>query len=62
NVFIDISETVDAKLKAMECYVSELKEFPHPRSLEAIRINSKAAGMKAGLKHAEQFVLVRTVI
>ena len=38
NFYEDISEYLDDKLKAMECYKSELKEYPHPRSLEGIKV------------------------
>ncbi|MCH5337005.1 MAG: PIG-L family deacetylase [Campylobacter sp.] len=61
NVFFDISETLEDKIKAMECYKSELCEFPHPRSLEGIRLNAKYQGMRVGLKYAEAFKLVRAV-
>jgi LmbE family N-acetylglucosaminyl deacetylase len=33
----DISEQMDAKVKACLCYVDELREYPHPRSERAIR-------------------------
>lgn len=59
DVFFDMSNTLDLKLKAMETYKTELREFPHPRSLEGIRLNSKHWGMKTGLKEAEAFKCVR---
>ena len=37
-VYVDISETLEIKLKAMAEYKSELKQFPHPRSLNAISV------------------------
>ena len=36
DTFFDISKTIDDKVKAMEEYKSELREFPHPRSIEGI--------------------------
>jgi LmbE family N-acetylglucosaminyl deacetylase len=59
DVFIDISETIDIKLAAMEKYRSELREYPHPRSIKGIRLNAEHWGMKTGLKYAEAFKLVR---
>jgi LmbE family N-acetylglucosaminyl deacetylase len=59
DVFFDISETIDIKLAAMEKYRSELKEYPHPRSIKGIRLNAEHWGMKTGLKYAEAFKLVR---
>ncbi|HEC1790123.1 TPA: PIG-L family deacetylase, partial [Campylobacter lari] len=52
NVFFDISETLDLKLKAMSFYQSELRNYPHPRSLEGIKINAQYQGMRVGLQYA----------
>jgi N-acetylglucosamine malate deacetylase 1 len=37
NIEEDISETLQVKLHALACYKSELREWPHPRSLEHIK-------------------------
>jgi len=62
NLYIDISETLKDKLKAMSCYKSEVKDFPHPRSLEAIKITAQKRGIESGLKMAEAFIIVREII
>ena len=59
NVYIDISDTIEDKLKAMSCYKKELRKSPHPRSLEAIRTLAKKRGSGAGIKFAEAFMLIR---
>lgn len=59
NVYVDISDTLEVKLKAMSEYRLELKEFPHPRSLEAISALAKIRGASVGVKAAEAFMLVR---
>jgi LmbE family N-acetylglucosaminyl deacetylase len=59
NVFFDIEDTIALKKKAMKAYKSELRDFPHPRSLKAIELNAKTWGMKVGMKYAEAFKLVR---
>jgi len=59
NVFFDISSTLDLKTKAMIEYESELREFPHPRSLEGSKLAAKLWGMKVGMKYAEAFKVVR---
>jgi len=59
DVFFDISETIALKMKAMSEYKSELKEFPHPRSLQAIRLGAEYWGMKVGMRYAEAFKVVR---
>ncbi|TRZ51511.1 MAG: PIG-L family deacetylase [Dehalococcoidia bacterium] len=61
NVYVDISGVLETKLKAMSEYKSELKEFPHPRSLEAISALAKMRGTAAGVEAAEAFMLVREI-
>jgi len=61
NVYVDISETLEIKLKAMSEYKSEFKEFPHPRSLEAISALAKRRGSSIGVEAAEAFTLVREI-
>ncbi|MHC4183811.1 MAG: PIG-L deacetylase family protein [Planctomycetota bacterium] len=61
DVFFDISETIDLKLEAMSTYKSELREFPHPRSLKGIKLNAKYWGMTVGLKYCEAFKNIRVV-
>lgn len=61
DVYVDISNTLKRKLKAMELYRSELREYPHPRSLEGIRLNASYWGLISGLPYAEPFKLVRMI-
>lgn len=61
DVFFDISSTLEIKLNAMKIYGSELKEFPHPRSLEGIKINAGYRGMSIGRRYAEAFENVRVI-
>ena len=59
--YIDISETLDLKIKAMELYDSESRKFPHPRSPEALSILARWRGSTVGLEAAEAFELIRDV-
>lgn len=59
NIYVDISETLETKLKAMQEYRQELKQFPHPRSLEAVSALARWRGSTIGVKAAEAFMLVR---
>ena len=61
NVFVDITDTLETKIKALAVYESETRSFPHPRSFEAIRNNARRWGSMVGLKASEAFVLVRDV-
>ena len=58
NVFIDISDTIDLKLRAMESYESEIRKYPHPRSIKGIKMRAQVHGLEVGLKYAEPFKLV----
>lgn len=58
NVFIDISSTIDHKLNSMAKYRTELRSYPHPRSLEAMRNTSKYFGNMIGIEYAEPFKLI----
>ena len=61
NWFEDVSETFERKLGAMSCYQTELREYPHPRSLEAIRALAMYRGASCGVPLAEAFMLARSV-
>jgi len=61
DTFFDISDTIDLKLKAMEKYTSELCTYPHPRSLEGIKLNAQYQGMRIGKKYVEAFKSVRII-
>lgn len=66
NVYVDVSGTLEAKLRALEAYretfQSEVKPFPHPRSPEAVRVYAQQRGITVGMLAAEAFVLVRELI
>ena len=51
-----------SKIKAIKAYKNELREFPHPRSIEALEVITKRWGSVAGFNYAEAFRLVRTLI
>lgn len=61
DMFFDISETIDIKLKALKKYQTELRESPHPRSWEGVKLIAKNWGMKVGLNYAEAFKCVRII-
>jgi LmbE family N-acetylglucosaminyl deacetylase len=62
DTWIDISATLDAKLAAMACYESELRPYPHPRSLKALEHRARAFGNMVCMEAAEVFMTVRRVI
>lgn len=61
DMFVDITGSLDLKIKAMSEYKSELKIFPHPRSIEGIRMNGAYWGIRVGIECAEAFKSVRII-
>lgn len=61
NVFINISETINLKLKGMEIYRSEACHFPHPRSRKSIKATATRWGSVVGTDVVEAFELIRHV-
>ena len=59
TVFVDVTQTIEAKLAAMAQYTGEIRDFPHPRSREALLAISQRWGSVAGMRNAEAFELVR---
>lgn len=59
NVFVDISNFLDDKIKAMEIYSSELGVFPFPRSKISIESLARYRGSSSGFMAAEAFQLLR---
>lgn len=57
----DISDTLDLKIKALKQYDSEMKEWPHARSIEAVEYQARWRGSLVGLQAAESFYLARKV-
>lgn len=61
NIFVDISKELPTKLRALEAYKNEIKDYPHPRSVKALEIISKRWGTVSGYAAAEAFMLVRSL-
>jgi LmbE family N-acetylglucosaminyl deacetylase len=58
NVFINISDYLDDKIKAMKIYGSEMGKFPFPRSEKTVRSLTAFRGSQSGFEAAEAFELV----
>ncbi len=63
NLFISVNEgDIDAKNKGMESYEFERREFPHPRSPEALKIQAQRWGIVTGERFAEAFCVIRMIV
>ncbi len=62
NMFFSVSEkNIIAKIKGMEAYEYEKRDYPHPRSPEALKIQAQRWGIVIGEKFAEAFMLIRNI-
>ena len=62
NLFVDVGDTIEDKVKAMKFYESEIKPFPFARSLDSIRIQAKRYGQIINAEAAEAFEVIRAVV
>jgi LmbE family N-acetylglucosaminyl deacetylase len=61
NVYMDIADTLELKIQAMQLYGGETRPYPHPRSPEALRGIACRWGSVVGLQAAEAFESVREI-
>jgi LmbE family N-acetylglucosaminyl deacetylase len=61
NYFVDISDTLELKISAIKAYNSELRTFPHARSIESIKALVKYRGGSMGIGAAEAFKVERLI-
>ena len=59
NLFIDISNEWPAKVKALEAYMEEMREYPHSRSIKGIKNLANLRGNQVGYDFAEAFEVIR---
>ncbi len=61
NLYVDVTRHIDTKKLALKYYESEYRDYPHPRSIEAIEYLARKRGNEVGLIYAEAFHIVRKV-
>ena len=56
NLYVEIGhEGVEAKIAALGCYRNVIRNYPHPRSREALLGLATCRGAQAGMQYAEAF-------
>lgn len=60
--YVDISNTIENKIEAMNIYDSEVGEHPFPRSEVSIKSLAALRGVEAGVNAAEAFRLIKEII
>lgn len=63
NYFMKISKAeMEKKKSALKEYKTEMRKYPHSRSIEGVEIMAKDWGRKISTEYAEAFELVREII
>jgi LmbE family N-acetylglucosaminyl deacetylase len=55
NLYVEVADELDAKLEALSCYRNVMREYPHPRSIEAIKGLAAYRGGQSGQFNSEAF-------
>lgn len=59
DTWIDITTVLEKKIKAFECYSSEVREYPHPRSSKALEYQAHFWGNQCCMDAAEVLMTIR---
>lgn len=55
NHFVHISDQMKTKIRATEAYETEMRPFPHARSLKSLEALARLRGSQVGVEEAEAF-------
>ena len=61
NYFVDVSGFMKQKIKALQCYDNEMRDYPHARSYKAVESLAKFRRGVIGAQDAEAFVVERLI-
>ncbi len=61
SIYVDISDHLQTKLNAINCYYTQLRRNGHPRSIEQVEKLARAHGGEIGVEAAEKFVVYRMI-
>jgi LmbE family N-acetylglucosaminyl deacetylase len=59
DLFVDISDHLETKLDAFSAYEMEVRDYPHPRSEQALEAIAQTHGTASGVPAAEAFEVLR---
>lgn len=60
NLYVDISSTLEDKVKLLSFYTTEISDHPFPRSIDSVRALAKLRGTQRGVLYAEAFQILRS--
>ena len=55
NLFVEVKDEIELKLQALSCYRNVMRDYPHPRSVEAIKGLAAYRGGQSGQNYSEAF-------
>ena len=61
SLYENVDKEIAFKIKAFQCYKTEIMKFPHHRSIDAIKNLAKQRGIESSLKNAEAFEIIRYI-
>ena len=61
NYFVDITDTLATKLESLKEYTTEMRPWPHPRSIEGVMHLARWRGACISHDAAEAFMVARIV-
>jgi len=61
HFYVNITEYFSTKIRALKCYESQLKIWPHPVSIGAAKRLAAFRGMTIGVHYAERFKIIRMI-
>ena len=61
NYFVNINNFLDKKILAMQCYESEMRDYPNPRSIKGVKSYAQFRGIQSGFHYAEAFMVMKDV-
>ena len=59
--YIEITDYLTRKFKALDCYDEEMRPYPHARSHDAVEALARLRGCQVGLTAAEAFSVLRQI-
>jgi N-acetylglucosamine malate deacetylase 1 len=55
DLFVEVNNEIELKIEALSCYRNVMRNYPHPRSEEAIKGLAAYRGGQSGQKYSEAF-------
>jgi len=62
TTYIGIDRYIDRKRDALKCYSTEIRYWPHPRSIKAVALLARLRGSECGMEAAEALLLLREIL